>query len=767
MEFQEMSVANEQGIEGMNETEKEAVAENENIGATSLELEESKETKIGKTGKKKKEKDKKPKKKKEKKIRTKKAKGKKHSSKDVKTKMKTIKYRVSLRRQVLGGFLVPIVLIIFLGVNVYSTAEEGLIENYKNGATQSLGVTSQLLDSKVEHIEQLVFSLYVRNDVFSYCRGRYEENTYDNVAAVDAIKQELIIKNADPLISNIYLIPASGVKTLSTAGLFQDKAANLNVYTDVSDDFVFDDYYVNNTYKWIGNHPAIDAYWEQTNEDYIMSCFVSTKNDTGMLIVDVSYKEIAEILEAIQIPEGASISYITYDGREVNLGSENIQGIATEQFYLDAVTSEELSGNEMVEVNGESYLFMYQKCNSAGAVIAELVPESVIMEKAYAIRNIAMIISIITIIIVVGIGFMIAIGLQRKLGRLQKSLKQIAKGDFTAKVEGEGNTAFGQVNKDMSETISGVKHLVQKVKDVATEVSTRVDHVEEATEDISKSAIDINSAIEEIEAGTTQQANDATDCLSNMDDLSNRILSTSTSVEEVTGIADQTIDRIESGYEQMEELIAQSVETGRLSEDVGAKVLALAESSKQIESFVSQIEDIADETNLLALNASIEAARAGDAGRGFAVVASEIQKLSENSMEASHKIADVVKVILSMTEEARVSTEKAVASIETQQVSVAETGQNFEEMNKAVRTLIEKLNDVTEEIALMQKGRQATLNGIENISSVSEETAAVSESVGLHATSQTELTNKLKEISTELKESTDTLLQEISLFKVE
>lgn len=680
---------------------------------------------------------------------------------------KKVTYRVSLRWQVLIGFFIPILLIIFLGTQVYSTAEEGLIDNYKQGAMQTLSVTSQLFDSELQHIEQVAFDLYLNDDIYYYSSGVYADNSYESVEMTSNIKEELILKKADPLIADIYIIPKEGMKTLASTGLFREAAANLNVYGDVSEDFDFDSFYINDRFMWTGEHKKIDEYLDRGNETYILSCLVETKNKVGMLVVDADYEHFYEILSNISIPEGASLSYITYDGREINLGTENIQGVVAEQFYLDAVASEDLSGNKMVKVNGKSYLFMYQKCEAAGAVIAELVPEAVIMEKAIMIRNAVVGIAIVAAIIVGLIGTLIAIGLQRKLDRLQKSLKQIAKGDFTAKVEGEGNTAFGQVNKDMSETISGVKHLVMKVKDVASEVSKRVEHVETATLDISKSAKDINSAIEEIEQGTMQQANDASDCLTNMDDLSNRIIETSTRVGEVTGIADQTIERIEMGSEHMKQLITQSVETGKLSEDVGEKVIALANSSKQIESFVSQIEDIADETNLLALNASIEAARAGDAGRGFAVVASEIQKLSENSMEASHKIAEVVKVILAMTEEAKESTEKAIASIEVQQGSVTETGENFEEMNKAVLTLIEKLNEVTEEIEHMQKGRQATLNGIENISSVSEETAAVSESVGLHATSQTELTDKLIGISAELKSSTDILLQEISLFTVE
>lgn len=692
---------------------------------------------------------------------------KKVEKKEIIKKVRIIKYRISLRIQILFGFVVPIILIIVLGVKVYSTAKEGLIDNYKQGAEQTLGVSSKLLDNELTHIEQLVLDLYLNDDIYYYNSGVYSESDYESVQMINNIRKNLIMKMADPAIANVYVIPSAGVKSLSTQGLLGEKAANKNVYSEIASDLENVKFSEENRYGWAGSHDKVDEYWEQDNESYITSCYIVPKNKKGIIIVDVSSTLIQRIIESIELPTGGSISFITYDGRELNTGDKSIEGFSTEEFYKEAASSGSVKGSSMVEFQGEKYLFMYHFCKEEGSMVAELVPETTIMENAKKIRNFVLIIVIFTIIIVGVIGIVITMGLDRKLGRLQRTLRKVADGDLTVQVEGEGKTAFGKVNRDMTETISGVKQLINKVKSVASQVSTGVEEVETATENISKSAVDINSAIDEITQGTTQQANDATDCLTKMDELSDRILSTSSRVDEVTNIADSTIERIQKGSENMDQLIKKSIETGKLSEEVGEKVAALAERSIQIESFVSQIEEIADETNLLSLNASIEAARAGEAGRGFAVVANEIQKLSDNSLVASQKIAEVVKTILKMTDEAKKSTEKAVISIGEQQLSVSETGENFKEMNIAVLSLLDKLQDVTKEIQSMQVEREATLTGIENISSVSEETAAVSENVGMHATNQKELAVKLQMITNELKDSTEILMKEISLFTVE
>jgi len=672
-----------------------------------------------------------------------------------------IVYRISLRVQVLVGFVVPIILIIILGVNVYSTAQEGLIDNYKQGAEQTLQISSQLLDNELNHIEQSCMNLFLSDEVYYYCSGVYLEASYDSVQVINGIRDDILVKSVDPAIENIYIMPKATVKALSTQGTISD----VDIYSRIGEDIAsvrFGD-----EFGWAGSHPQIDEIWEQDNSGYILSCYIYPRNEKGILIVDVSSSLIQEIIENIHVPEGGSISFVTYDGRELNTGNENIVGFASEQFFLDAISSGNLQGSEMVEFQGESYLFMYHVGEVSDSIVAELVPESIIMNYANKIRSFVLIIVIFAILIVGVIGMCIAVGLDRKLGRLQRTLRKMAEGDLTVQVEGEGKTAFGNVNRDMTETIFGVKQLINKVKNVAQKVSGGVEDVEIATKDLSKSAADINSAIDEISEGTMQQANDAADCLVKMDELSERILSTSTSVDEVTKIADNTIERIQVGTEHMDQLIKKSMETGKLSEEVGEKVTALAGHSIQIESFVSQIEEIADSTNLLSLNASIEAARAGEAGKGFAVVANEIQKLSDNSLVASQKIAQLVKTILKMTDEAKKSTDKAVISISEQQESVSETAENFKEMNTAVLSLLNKLQDVTKEIQNMQKEREATLTGIENISSVSEETAAVSENVGNHATGQKELAEKLQLITIELKESTEVLMKEISLFTVE
>ena len=188
--------------------------------------------------------------------------------------------------------------------------------------------------------------------------------------------------------------------------------------------------------------------------------------------------------------------------------------------------------------------------------------------------------------------------------------------------------------------------------------------------------------------------------------------------------------------------------------------------SMSIEKFVGVINDIASQTSLLSLNASIEAARAGEAGRGFAVVAEEIRKLADGSMSAAGEIQRVVLGIKEQTEGTVASTVKAQSVIEEQANIVAKTKEAFDNMNDSVEALLEKLKDVAMNVTDMNNSREVTLNAIESISAVSEETAASSSVVNDTVLSQKNSAQTLEAAAKDLEQRTEELKEALSFFKI-
>lgn len=216
----------------------------------------------------------------------------------------------------------------------------------------------------------------------------------------------------------------------------------------------------------------------------------------------------------------------------------------------------------------------------------------------------------------------------------------------------------------------------------------------------------------------------------------------------------------------MESLASQSDNTSSATKQVTADIIDLQEKSKSIEQFTVIINDIANRTNLLALNASIEAARSGEAGKGFSVVAEEIKKLAQSSLEAAGEIHKVVDAITVQTETTVKTTAEAEKEVARQVQNVEQAKQTFQQMEKSVEQLLQKISNIVNHVDSMNSVRQSMLEFIENISALYEETAASSTVVNESVIDQKKQIEKLTESTKELEKWADELQQAIQKFKI-
>ena len=166
------------------------------------------------------------------------------------------------------------------------------------------------------------------------------------------------------------------------------------------------------------------------------------------------------------------------------------------------------------------------------------------------------------------------------------------------------------------------------------------------------------------------------------------------------------------------------------------------------------------------MNASIEAARAGEAGRGFAVVASEIRKLADQSMESANRIHGIINEIVMTTQNAVNTAKQADAIVQEQQEAVNDTTGAFKTMEQQMSILLNELDSILLGVEEMDKTRAATLAAIEEISAVSEQTAASATSVTNMVVQQLEGVEELNQNSEKLASSAEELGQAVSQFKV-
>lgn len=459
------------------------------------------------------------------------------------------------------------------------------------------------------------------------------------------------------------------------------------------------------------------------------------------------------------------LAFITADGRETSITGDEYN-ISAYPVYNEFAAADETSGYKYTSIDGEEYLFLYARCEINNAAICAMVPKAEVIAAAESIKGSTILLTFVACVISAVIGLVIATSMSRVIDRIVSGLEKVSQGDLTVKLNVRSRNEFGMLAHSVNDTVNNMRNLIEKVSGITGTVNESADRMLAISDEVVVTTSNITTAINEIDIGIGQQAEDAQNCFEQMDDLSNKMEVVHNDIGDIQGIADGTKGMINQGIDTMLELEKSSAYSTEISKEVMEDVKALEVQSVSIEKFVGVINDIASQTSLLSLNASIEAARAGDAGRGFAVVAEEIRKLADGSMSAAGEIQRVVLGIKEQTAGTVSSAVKAQNAFEEQAAIVAKTKEAFDNMNNSVATLLEKLKDVAANVTDMNNSREVTLNAIESISAVSEETAASSSVVNDTVISQKNSAQTLEAAARDLEHKTEELKEALSFFKI-
>lgn len=680
-----------------------------------------------------------------------------------KQKKKKTARPLNLKLQILVGFIIPIFVVVGVGISSYNKAESGLIETYESASFNSIEMAAQLIDSGLETITATTLEV-TSNPDFLTCIS--SPGTPEAEQARSDLMGTILMKQLSfDFIDKLHLIPRNNANSISTANA--ENIVGEKIYEDLKTEFSPQLSATLKADRWGASHPFTDELYKLQEENYagFLCTEVAYGGTEAFILIDVSSKKISETLAQISLGEGSIIGYHTKEGKEILIGSDSFS-FSDKEYVQNAREAEEASGKSYVTENGVEYLYMYSTCTSNNAMISALVPKSLITAEADAIQDTVIMYIILSCIIVAIIGMLILFGLQRNMKRITNGLVKAAKGDLTVSLNIEGKSEFAVLAKHIMETLRNTKNLISSVQNTTHDVSNSSANVGNVSDVISTSSSAISNALEEISNGVNQEANEAEECLLKMDALSGKILRTSDKISEVESLAGITMKKAEEGFSSMESLMEHSIETSEITAIVNEKVDKLIEHTMQIEAFVKNINEIADQTTLLSLNASIEAARAGEMGRGFTVVAEEIKKLSENSMESAKSIEELVNEIHVMTADTKAATSKSQTIVEDQQIKVEAAKQMFLDVNHQIEALLDNMKQVTAEIEGMDADRADTLNAIQNISGVIEETLASTTLVGDKIKEQVSIMDGLTNATSQLNNNTSELNDAVGKFTV-
>lgn len=328
-------------------------------------------------------------------------------------------------------------------------------------------------------------------------------------------------------------------------------------------------------------------------------------------------------------------------------------------------------------------------------------------------------------------------GIAYNIKKLKEVFAKASNGDLTVSITASTKDEFKDLAmsfNSMMKNMSGImNHVTISSKTVSETSTTLANMSDEVTSSITEASI----AIEQVSIVATEQAQNAQDGALAMNDLSNRLDKVSVNSNEMNKISSDTKNLGSKGLCMIDTLIKKSNKTKASTKEVEHIVQDMNESTKQIDSISETLVNITTQTNLLSLNASIESARAVEAGKGFAVVAGEIRKLFEQSKSSTEEIKKIISSIQKKSDASASTIKSTETVVNEQDLAVSQTKEIFSEILKSIELMITKFDEVKLLIIDIDKKKQSTVSEIENISSISEQTASSSQQATASTVSRT------------------------------
>jgi len=322
--------------------------------------------------------------------------------------------------------------------------------------------------------------------------------------------------------------------------------------------------------------------------------------------------------------------------------------------------------------------------------------------------------------------------LESKTQELLKEMERFAQGDLTTQLPDESHPIIGKLYSGFNDAVSNLRNMISQLY--------------EAVESVAGSTNEISASAEEMAAGANEQSSQTAEVSSSLRDMTSTIIDTAKntglaadSAKKAGSLASEgkiVVDETIHGIENIAKVVTKAAET----------IKELGTSSDQIGEIIQVINDIADQTNLLALNAAIEAARAGEQGRGFAVVADEVRKLAERTTKATKEIAGMIKKIQHDTFEAVESISEGTGEVERGKQLAGKAGSSM----AAIVTTSENVVDMVTRVAAASEEQSATSEEIsrslETITQVANESATAIHQVARSSETLNQLAENLREL---------------------
>ncbi|NEU59829.1 methyl-accepting chemotaxis protein [Paenibacillus sp. ALJ109b] len=436
-----------------------------------------------------------------------------------------------------------------------------------------------------------------------------------------------------------------------------------------------------------------DTFQSVTTGEWVVTAAAKLADGKGVIGANVSLNHLKESVDKIHIGEKGKLYMLDNGGKF--LFHYNIEsGVQSNESYINEMYKKDQGTVKYTYDGQELEAVFYTNPETGWKIVGEMVPSEAadavrpILIRAYTLVGTSLIIGIILLVFIIR-------SIHRPLLQLTQAASKVSAGDLTVRVGLQRRDEFGQLGASFDTMTSSLRNVLGEVHDTSSQLAASSEELMASSEQTSRATEQVAELMQDAAAGTNKQNASLAATGQLVGEMSIGVKEISSSAEDTARIAVEASSKSEAGMVTVEEAVAHIQKVNNESEAMAVVIQDLRAKNEEIVEIVAEITNIAKQTNILALNASIEASRAGEQGRGFAVVANEVKTLANNSGSAAERINELMCEMQEKTNAVQSTFARTGEGMIKGTQMITEAGEAFQNIRSAVQLVAAQAGEVS------------------------------------------------------------------------